>query len=161
VSYPGHSLSIMTEPEKVYKQGFYRATNPYPAWRYHKIHDPRIVRNTEEDVKAAEEGWEVPEGQPRSLRPPPILNWRYDLEEMSARQLRLFALEEFDVDLPVEASKERLFKALWRLYKHSPKTRDRMVLMAQVIEMNYDEAQSEIREAIKKAEHIHTKEFYA
>jgi len=139
----------------------FRAEKPYPGWRYHKTLEPRIVRNTEEDLKAAEEGWQRPEDRTGALSPPPIFNWRYDLEEMSARQLRQFALEEFDVDLPVEAGKERLFKALWHLYKHSPKTRDRTVLMAQTIEMNYAAVQDEIREAIKGAEHIYTKEFYA
>jgi hypothetical protein len=61
---------------------------PYPAWRYHKFFEPKLVRDTAADYQASIEGWKAP-GTPQTAMPH-LVNWRYDLEDMNADQLRIF-----------------------------------------------------------------------
>jgi hypothetical protein len=121
---------------------------PYPAWRYHKFFEPKIVADTAADFQASVEGWKSPNQPITAL--PHLVNWNLDLEDMSAEQLRLFALEEYGVNFPKEASAEKLVKAIWHLARL---TRDggRMTLLAQSIEMNYDET---IKQIQKDAENM-------
>jgi hypothetical protein len=117
---------------------------PYPAWRYHKFFEPKLVRNTEQDNQASIDGWKEP-GVPITALPH-LVNWNLDLEDMNAEQLCVFALEEYGVDLPVEAGAEKLVKAIWHLARMTP-DKGRMVLLAQSIEMNYDETVKQIQKA--------------
>jgi hypothetical protein len=75
---------------------------------------------------------------------PHLVNWRYDLEDMNADQLRIFALEEYGVKFPKEADEEMLMKAMWHLARLTP-DKGRMVLLAQSIQMNYDETIKQIQ----------------
>jgi hypothetical protein len=114
----------------------------YPAWRYHALYEPRIVNNTEEDEKANAEGWKDPQVPVTAVQN--FSNFYHDLEDMNQRQLVAYARDEYGIELPVEASKEKLLWALWQIACRSPKNEGRIVLLAQSIRMNYDETLSEI-----------------
>jgi len=133
----------------------------YPAWRYHVdgMAEPILVHNKQEDEAANQGGWrelDTPMTQVRYL-----MNWRFDLEDMTARQLAQFARDMFDIDLPVEAGREKLFKAIWKLHINVPENRKNIVLFAHSIKMNYDETQDQIRKAVEGVEPVLVEEFYA
>lgn len=121
--------------------------NKYPAWRYHEWKDPIQVKDTEEDEKVKAAGWEAPSPALTHVRY--LMNWRFDLEDLTPRQLVVFARDEFGVDLPVEAGVEKLFKSIWRLHTSKPLNRDNVILFAQSIEMNYDETLVEIKRLVE------------
>jgi hypothetical protein len=132
------------KPDGIYFEGFFGKTlKDYPAWRYHKFLEPRIVKDAQEDERARLEGWE-PMSAPMSANTG-LINWFWDLEDMSAKQLCVYAREEFDVDFPQDAGQEKLLKAVLELGKHAPQNRNRLVLMAHTIRMNYEETLFEIR----------------
>lgn len=106
-----------------------------------------MVQNTDEDDSARAEGWAAPE--PSETRVRYLINWRFDLEELSPRQLVMFAMDEFKVNLPVEAGREKLFKAIWRLHTAKPTNRENVVLFAQSMKMNYDETLVEIKRLVE------------
>ena len=130
----------------------------YPAWRYHALYEPRIVNDTEQDRQAALEGWRPPEEPITSV--PRLSNYFHDLEDFNQRQLLAFAKEEFQIEFPREASKERLIRALWKLYQITPKHKGRMVLLAQSVKMNYDETLNQIRRTAENFEETETKEVW-
>lgn len=128
----------------IFWRGFHNENMPeYPAWRYHKIHEPILVKDSTEDAEWAQKGYE-PINVPISANTG-FINWFWDIEDMSPRQLCVFAQEEYGVDLPVEASQEKLMKAVFELVKWAPQNRNRLVLMAHTIKMNYDETLEEIK----------------
>ena len=119
---------------------------PYPAWRYHRHYDPILVSDTQADLDARSKGYE--EINAPIIANSNLVNWFWDIEDMSAKQLSSFAKDEYEIDLPADASQESLQKALFELTRTSPKNRGRMVLMAQTIKMNFEATQEEIRRAI-------------
>lgn len=123
--------------------GKIKAAKPYPAWRYHELYEPIIVNNWKEDKRAKEKGWNPPEEFITAL--PRLSNFFHDLEDFNERQLILYAREEFGVNFPPQATKEMLIKAIWHLYLDAPKHQGRMILLAQSINMNYDETVKEIQ----------------
>ena len=131
----------------------------YPVWRYHKWLEPYIVHNTQEDYEASVAGWKQLDIPITAVRH--LVNWRWDLEDMTSRQLALFAYEEFGVDLPIEAGEEKLLKAIWKLTNFAPQNKGRITLMAQSIEMNYDETVNYIQELGKDMEMKESRVFYA
>jgi len=143
------------KPKNVTPGIFFRAYGtaagkPYPAWRYHKIREPVIVNNTDEDINAGKNGYNPPDTLIK--RKPHLMNFMLDFEDMTPRQVVLFAKEEFGIDLPAEAGHAKLLKAIWRLTLNSPKNKDRIVLLAQSIRMNYDETLEEIKRVIETSE---------
>jgi hypothetical protein len=148
------------QPDGIFFEGFPGENRkPYPAWRYHEWLEPVIVDDTEADERVQLQGWYVHNKPVTMVRH--LLNQRFDLEDFSPRQLVQYSKDEFGVDLPVGAGKEKLFKAIWRLSMHAPENKDRIVLMAVALEMNYDEEQSEIARLAKDASDITREEFYA
>ena len=117
----------------------------YPAWRYHKILQPILVKGSLEDEQAMAGGYDPP-SVPQTCNKQ-LINWFWDLEDMSPKQLVCFAKDEYDVDLPIAAGQERLFKAICELTKHAPQNRGRLTLMAHTIRMNYDETLDQIRKS--------------
>src|SRR3972149_8852226 len=115
----------------------------YPCWRYHRTLDPLLVNNKEEDEQCKKEGYDEP-CAPLSANKQ-LINWFWDLEDMSPNQLRVFAMDEFEVDLPEDVSQECLMKVVCRLSKNSPQNQGRLVLMAHTIQMNYDATIEEIK----------------
>ncbi len=130
----------------------------YPAWRYHKYLDAKIVNDTAEDIEAQEVGYEHLDTIVKSS--PHLLNHMADLEDLSARQLAQYALEEFEIDLSPEVGEERLREHIRALTFASPKNKDRIVLLAQSIKMNYDETVKEIQRLAKGFEETETQVFY-
>lgn len=148
-------------PDGIYVAGIPGRKQPkYPAWRYHEWLEPILVKDDEEDLRAKAGGW-IEHNKPTSMCRY-LLNQRFDLEDMSARQLVQYAFDEYGVRLPVEAGKENLFKALWRLSVSAPENEGRIVLMAQSIAMNYDETLLEIKKLAESGQAETTvEEFYA
>lgn len=128
----------------------------YPAWRYHSFFPPKIVNNEQEDKEAAAAGWNDPMTPITAI--PHLSNWFHDLEDFNARQLVRFAKEEFDVDLPVEAGEERLLKAMWELVHSAPQHKGRIALLAQSVEMNYDETITQIKRHAEEFEFTSSRE---
>ena len=127
----------------IFVLGFGGEVKPYPAWRYHDFNEPILVNNTEEDERANLNGWEAPDLKVTSVKH--LSNWRHDLEDMTAKQLVLFAKEEFGVELPVEAGEIRLVQAMWQLTHIAPQHSGRICLLAQSVEMDYDATIAEIK----------------
>ena len=120
----------------------------YPAWRYHDWKEPLLVHNTKEDENSLKGGWKPVAKSLTHVRY--LMNWRFDLEDLTPRQLVLFAKEEFGVDLPVKAGTEKLFKSIWRLHTNKPLNRENVVLFAQSMKMNYDETLVEIKRLVEQ-----------
>lgn len=118
----------------------------YPRWVYHKVLQPKIVENTEEEEEARALGFEAFSYIMTSNAT--LQNWFWDLEDMSPKQLVAFAQDEFGVDLPIEAGQQKLFESVCKLSKAAPQNQGRIALMAHTIKMNYDETCDQIRRGI-------------
>lgn len=131
-------------PDGIYFRAYgnYRP-KPYPVWRYHKIFEPVVVHDTREDEEKKALGYE-PLWAPISANTSP-LNWFWDLEDLSSKQLRVYAREEFEIEFPPGTSREQLFKLILKLSKFAPQNQGRLILMAHTIKMNYDETLEEIK----------------
>lgn len=118
----------------------------YPRWLYHDGADPICVSNTDAEAEARANGYDSITAAAMSNRQ--LVNWFWDLEDMSPKQLRVYAREEYEVDLPAEASQETLFRAVCKLGKAAPQNRNRLVLMAHTIKMDYDATIAEIKRMV-------------
>jgi hypothetical protein len=119
------------------------APNRYPFWLYKDGAEPVMVKNEDEEKTARADGYDTVTAGITANRY--LVNWFWDLEDMSAKQLHIFAKEEYGVDLPIEAGQERLFRAVCELTLHAPQNQNRLILMAHTIKMNYDETIEEIK----------------
>ena len=118
----------------------------FPRWMHKDAKPPRLVNNTDEAEAANAEGFDNITAAGMSNKH--LINWFWDLEDMSPRQLVVFAKDEYGVDLPIEAGQETLFQAVVELTRHAPQNRNRLVLMAHTIRMEYDATLEEIRRMI-------------
>jgi len=115
----------------------------YPRWMYREDTVPVLIKDAAAEAEAREKGFDNITAAALSNRN--LINFFWDLEDLSPRQLLVYAKDEFDVDLPAEARQETLFRAVCRLTRSAPQNRNRLVLMAHTIEMKYDACLSEIR----------------
>ena len=118
----------------------------YPYWLYKDGDEPFMVHDSVEEAQAKSLGFDAI--TPKGMSNRYLVNWFWDLEDMSPRQLQVFAKEEYDVDIPIEAGQERLFKAVCELTRFAPQNKNRLVLMAHTIKMQYDETLEEIRRMV-------------
>jgi len=132
----------------------------FPCKMYKDGVDPITVENTDAEEAAKLEGWDhVSAGQMANRN---MVNWFWDLEDLSARRLVVFSQDEYNVDLPIEAGQEKLFQAVCRLTKAAPNNRNRIVLMAHTIKLNYDATLAEIErtaEATGEGYEVQTEEW--
>jgi hypothetical protein len=119
---------------------------PYPCMMYREDTKPLMVKNTEADIQARKDGYDL--FTPGSLSNRYLVNWFWDFEDMSPRQLVVFAKDEYNVDLPIECGQLRLFELLCELTKHAPQNRNRMILMAHTVKLNYDETIEQIKRTV-------------
>ena len=122
------------------------AAPKYPFWMYRDDVEPLMVRNASEEKEARLNGYDNISSTALSNKY--LINWVWDLEDMSPKQLRVFASEEYRVDLPIEASQETMFKAVCELTRHAPQNRNRLILMAHTVAMNYDATLEEIKRMV-------------
>jgi len=136
----------------------------YPMWMYRQDTEPILIKDTEAEVEAREKGFDNISASALANRD--LINFNWDFEDLSPRQLRVYAKDEYDVELPSEASQETLFRAVCKLAKSAPQNRNRLVLMAHTMTMNYDATLAEIkRMANDTSEYmvreVETEEFWA
>lgn len=116
-----------------------------------------LVNDTSEELAARAKGYDnIHAGM---IQNKVLINWYWDLEDFSPKQLSIFAKEEFEVDLPKEADQTVLLDAVLKLTKAAPQNCNRIVLMAHTIQMNYDETLSTIRKMAENASEVETKEY--
>jgi hypothetical protein len=115
----------------------------YPHWLHKDGTEPKLVENASDDAKYRAEGYDNITAAAMSNRY--LINWFWDLEDFSPRQLHVFVKEEYGVDLPLEAGQEKLFQAACELIRHAPQNKNRLILMAHTVKMNYDATLDEIR----------------
>ncbi len=130
----------------------------YPIWLYHDDKEPLLVNDDDGEKEARLQGYDSITAADMSNKH--LINWFWDLEDMSPRQLQIFAKEEYSVDLPIEAGQEKLFKAIVELTRAAPQNQNCMVFMAHTIKMNYDETLNEIRRMIEGPPGTETENFY-
>jgi hypothetical protein len=134
------------EPQGIFFERIDRFGRPvkYPAWRYHALYEPKIVNDTAEDQVASDQGWKDPQAPVTALQG--FNNFYHDLEDFNNAQLVYYAKAEYGIELPVEAPKAKLLWAIWRIAIEHPKSKGRVILLAQSIRMNYDETVKRIQQ---------------
>jgi len=123
--------------------GLHGGYRRYPCFMYREDTAPLCVHNEAEEDAARQNGYDSITAA--ACANPHLVNWFWDLEDMSPKQLRIFAAEEYGVDLPAEASQEKLFSAVVKLSRQAPQNQNRLVLMAHEIYLEYDATLEEIR----------------
>jgi hypothetical protein len=131
----------------------------FPCWLYKDNTEPLKVNNDEEEKAAREKGYDSVTASTMANKY--LANWFWDLEDFSPKQLVVFAKDEFDVDLPIEAGQDRLFKAVVELSRCAPQNQNRLVLMAHTVKLNYDATLEEIRRLINcDDDNVHVERSY-
>ncbi len=118
----------------------------YPCWLYHDKHEPRIVYNEDEEKQAKLEGFDHVNSTMMSNKT--LVNWFWDFEDMSPKQLCVYSKEEYGVELPIEAGQKKLFQAVTELTRYAPQNKNRMVFMAHELPMKYEATLDEIRRMV-------------
>ena len=130
----------------------------YPKWMYKDGCEPLLIYDSATEKKAALDGYDIFTAAALSNRY--LVNWFWDLEDMSVKQLHVFAQEEYGVNLPIEAGQDKLFAAVVELTRNAPQNRNRLVFMAHTIQMNYQETLNEIRRMADSPPGTETERFY-
>lgn len=155
--FPGRGFWIAMNGEETSKKTPERL---YPRYMYHYLHEPLLVNNTDEEEDAARNGYDSIHQM--AMANQHMSNWMWDLEDLSPKQLRVFAKEEYDVDYPEGASQVSLYKAVLTLSRWAPQNQNRITLLAQTIKMNYDETIEQIKRGIAGGTtETFTQEFFA
>lgn len=118
----------------------------FPRWLYKDGDEPRLVKNAAEDEVARADGYDNISAATTANKH--LINWFWDFEDMSPRQLVVYAKEEYGVELPIQAGQEKLFQCVIELTRAAPQNQNRLVLMAHVLRMKYDATLEEIRRAV-------------
>jgi hypothetical protein len=145
--------NVINQTQATY-EGVFLGYNPghkriqYPCMMYLEGTEPLKVDNTDEEVEARKNGYDNFTAGALSNRH--LINHFWDLEDMSPKQLVVYAREEYGVELPVEAGQVKLFKCLCELTRCSPKNRNRLIMMAHTVAMNYDETLEQIKRTFEK-----------
>lgn len=125
-----------------------RVHRPYPCRMYKDGEDPITIDSPDAEKAAKLQGFDhISAGQMANRN---MVNWFWDIEDMSAKQLVVFAQDEYEIDLPIEAGQDKLFQAVCRLTRAAPQNRNRIVLMAHTIKLNYDATLAEISRTFEK-----------
>jgi hypothetical protein len=130
----------------------------YPYWLYKDGYEPILVNCKEEVDEAKAKGYELVTAGTMANKN--LINWFWDLEDFSPKQLRVFAKDEYGVELPEEASQQTLFKAVTELSRAAPQNRNRTVMMAHTISMNYDATIEEIKRMAENHGDCNVEQFY-
>jgi len=128
------------------KIGDFLGKPKYPFWLYKDGEAPLLVHDKEEEMEAVRLGFDSIASNEMCNRY--LINWFWDFEDMSPKQLYVFAKEEYGVELPLAAGQERLFKAVCELSRHAPQNKNRLILMAHTIPMEYDATLAEIHRMV-------------
>lgn len=145
--------NVINQTQATY-EGVFLGYNPghkriqYPCMMYLEGAEPLKVDNTDEEADARKKGYDNFTAGALSNRH--LINHFWDLEDMSPKQLVVYAREEYGVELPVEAGQVKLFKCLCELTRCSPKNRNRLIMMAHTVAMNYDATIEQIKRAFEK-----------
>jgi hypothetical protein len=115
----------------------------HPLWLYHDELEPRIAENEEEEKSLRDKGYDL--FNAGMLANKTIVNWFWDLEDFSPKQLAVFAKDEYGVDLPIDASQDVLYRSICKLAKFAPQNENRLVFIAQMMEMNLEATMAEIK----------------
>jgi len=156
-----HDLADLVDTYEMMFGGVFGKESPlprHPMWLYKEGYEPKLVYNTQAEEEALADGWDCFTASALSNRH--LVNWFWDLEDMSPRQLQVFAQEEYGVYLPLEAGQDKLFAAVVELTRASPQNKNRMVMMAHTIKMNYDETLEEIQRMADSPPGTETENFY-
>lgn len=143
----------------IYFQGIFgEEEKQFPQWRYHKYYEPRLVNNTEEADAAKAQGYHCVAED--AFTPTRFKNFGYDFQELNERQLQNYALNKFEIDLSNVTDKDKLIQVLNRLYLETAEHREDIVLLAQSIEMEYDQTVADIRKNVENASEVTTEVLY-
>jgi hypothetical protein len=129
-----------------------------PRWLYHKFYEPKLVTNTAEQDKAIAQGYHEP--QLDVFTPAAIKDFGTDFEDLNARQIIDFARHKFDIDLSNVTDKNKLIRVINRLYLGCPDDERNVILLAQSMEMNYDETVRLIKDWSLKPNDVTTEVVY-
>jgi len=118
----------------------------YPFYMYHDCFEPALIENEDQEKEYKDKGYDLFTAGMLSNKG--VVNWYWDLEDLSAKQLVVFAKDEYGVDLPVEAGQVVLYRAICDLSRSAPQNTNRLVFIAQVLDMKLTETVNEINRMI-------------
>ena len=118
----------------------------WPVWLYHNkdMYEPMKAKNKKEYDELLKQGYS--KTRMRALcRAPEIINHGIDIENLNLSQLLYYIKKEFGLEISKKVSEEKLFKYIWRLSRAAPQNKDRMILLAQEVKLEYEATQAEIK----------------
>lgn len=140
-------------------QGY--AKKEFPVWLYHNqdMYEPMLAKNKKEYDALLKQGYSKTKLK-ALMKAPVIINHGVDIENLSLSQLVYYIKTEFGLELPKEVGEEKLVKAIWRLSRAAPQNKDRMILLAQEVELEYEATQAEIKRCFSDDANIENNKNY-